>query len=78
MDPTYPLVPIANFLGFAFALVPLATNVFNAANSAICIYAIWISVLCFDRCVNAVLWRDNVDNRAPVWCDISALSIEDL
>ena len=73
MDPTYPLAPIANFLGFALGLVPLFIGVRNAANTAIYIYAVWISVICFNRGVNTVIWRNNVNNSAPVWCDISEI-----
>ena len=73
MDLIYPLVPIANFLGFILALIPLfaVTRVRNAANIAIISFAVWISVACFIHGVNTVLWKDNVNDFAPIWCDIS-------
>ena len=78
MDPTYPLVPIANFLGLILVLVsPFAVSrVRDAAHIAIAIYffAIWVSIVRVNRAVNAIIWRDNANNSAPTWCDVSELN----
>ena len=71
MDPTYPLVPIANFLGFVLTIASIFTSVRCAVNTPIYIYLAWLSALCFIHGLNAVIWHDNVNNSAPVWCDIS-------
>ncbi|KII83813.1 hypothetical protein PLICRDRAFT_119070 [Plicaturopsis crispa FD-325 SS-3] len=70
-DPTYPLYPIFAFLGFILSLVPLPWHL-QAWNAGTCAYMIWASVACLIGFVNALVWKDNVNNVAPVWCDISS------
>ncbi|THH04132.1 hypothetical protein EW145_g5746 [Phellinidium pouzarii] len=33
---------------------------------------IWTAIACINQFVNAIVWRDNAINWAPVWCDISS------
>ncbi|KAF9232484.1 pheromone A receptor-domain-containing protein [Melanogaster broomeanus] len=68
-DP-YPLYPIFAFLGFVLTLVPLPWH-FQAWNSGTCAYMLWVSLSCLVQFVNSVVWQGNVNNPAPVWCDIS-------
>lgn len=68
--PTYPLFPIAAFIGSVLALLPLPWH-FEALNSATCYYMIWASLACMNQFVNSVVWANNALNPAPVWCDIS-------
>ncbi|KIJ64367.1 hypothetical protein HYDPIDRAFT_112368 [Hydnomerulius pinastri MD-312] len=68
-DP-YPLFPVFAFLGFILALVPLPWHL-QAWNSGTCAYMIWVSLSCLVEFVNSVVWHGNVNNWAPVWCDIS-------
>ena len=70
-DPTYPLFPIFAFLACVVVLIPLPWHL-QAWNSGTCCFMIWVFALCFVEFVNALVWSGNVDNVAPVWCDISA------
>ncbi|KIK58767.1 hypothetical protein GYMLUDRAFT_45080 [Collybiopsis luxurians FD-317 M1] len=66
----YPLFPIFSFLGFLLPLIPLQWH-FQAGNSGTCFYIFWASLSCLNQFVNSLIWRGNVINSAPVWCDIS-------
>ena len=68
-DPTYPLYPIFVFLSFVMVLIPLPWHL-QAWNVGTCAYMIWTAIACLNQFVNAVVWRDNAINYAPVWCDI--------
>ena len=76
MDPTYPLAPIINFLSAILALLPLFTNQLYSGtqNIAVVAFAIWTSVECVTTGINSIIWSDNVNNLAPIWCDISMSS----
>ncbi len=65
----YPITPIGNFLGVILALLPLISQI-RKLSLAVWGYAIWITVSCFQTFVNTIIWRDNVNIVAPVWCDI--------
>lgn len=69
MDPTYPLVPIANFICFFLVLVPFMTSNLRT-NVGVCLYGFWVSIACFIRGVNSIVWSDNANDSASVWCDI--------
>ncbi|EIW76325.1 STE3-domain-containing protein [Coniophora puteana RWD-64-598 SS2] len=43
-----------------------------AWNTGSVLYIIWTSVMCLAVAVNALVWNDNTENWAPVWCDISS------
>jgi pheromone a factor receptor len=70
MDPTFPLVPIVNFF-FAFLLTLLLPWRLSSWSTALRVYTVWLIVLCTCRGINSIIWRDNVENVAPIWCDIS-------
>ncbi len=65
----YPITPIGNFLGVVLALLPLISQI-RKLSFAVWGYAIWISVYCFQMFVNTIIWHDNFNVVAPVWCDI--------
>ncbi|ESK88816.1 pheromone receptor [Moniliophthora roreri MCA 2997] len=69
-DPTYPLFPIFACLGFILSIIPLPWHI-QALNSGTCAFMIWTAALCLVQFVNSVVWSGNVNNIAPVWCDIS-------
>lgn len=79
MDPTYPLAPIANFLGCILVLLPLfCTSIRSGSwNIAVISFTLWIAIECVTTGVNAIVWSDNVRNVAPVWCDLSECCISD-
>ncbi|KAF9068815.1 pheromone receptor [Rhodocollybia butyracea] len=66
----YPLFPIFSFLGFILPLIPLSWHL-QALNSGTCFYIFWASISCLNQFVNSIIWKGNVINSAPVWCDIS-------
>jgi len=37
----------------------------------VCLYTFWAGLGCLMCFVNSTVWADNVENRSPVWCDIS-------
>ncbi len=65
----YPITPIGNFIGVVLALLPLISQI-RKLNLAVWGYALWIAVMCFQNFVNSIIWHDNVNIVAPVWCDI--------
>ena len=71
MDPTYPLVPIINFLSIPLVILPLFTSIRQRQNVGVMIYAAWVAIRCLTVGVNTIVWKDNYDIRIPVWCDIS-------
>lgn len=71
MDPTYPLVPIANLLASVLVLLPFSRQALRSWNIGVCFFAFWLVVQTFSIGVNCIIWRDNTDIVAPVWCDIS-------
>ena len=70
MDPTYPLVPLFNLLFFIAVLLPLPV-LLQSWNSGICMTILWTATNCLTVGLNAVLWKDNIDDSARVWCEIS-------
>ncbi|EED83593.1 hypothetical fungal pheromone GPCR, STE3-type [Postia placenta Mad-698-R] len=69
-DPTYPLFSVFAFIGFVAALVPLPWHL-QSWNAGTCIYMIWASFASLIEFVDSVVWNGNINNPAPVWCDIS-------
>nr|AOC97513.1 putative pheromone receptor [Flammulina velutipes] len=69
-DPTYPLFPLFSFLGFILSIIPLPWHL-QAWNSGTCAFMLWSGSLCLVRFVNAIVWKGNMNNVAPIWCDIS-------
>lgn len=74
MDPTYPLIPIVNFLACILVLASMSKGMFQSWNVGACSFAIWVTTISFTTAVDSILWADNVENLAPVWCDISEFS----
>ena len=65
----YPITPIGNFIGVVLALLPLLSN-FRKFSLAVWGYAIWIPIIDFIYFVDTIIWHNNVNIVAPVWCDI--------
>ncbi|KDQ50778.1 hypothetical protein JAAARDRAFT_141333 [Jaapia argillacea MUCL 33604] len=58
------------FFGFVLAAVPIYWQL-EVWNVGACSYLAWTAIQCLIVFVNTIVWRDNVINWAPVWCDIS-------
>ena len=69
LDPTYPSVPIFNFLAFLLVLLPLPWQL-HSWNIGTCMFSLWTAACCFIIFLNTVIWKDNTNNSAPVLCDI--------
>ncbi|KAJ7453729.1 fungal pheromone STE3G-protein-coupled receptor, partial [Mycena latifolia] len=67
-----PALPSVPHLRFVLVLVPLPWHL-QAWNSGTCFYMMWTALAGLNQFVNSVVWRDDMVNRAPVWCDICAL-----
>ncbi|KAI0314140.1 GPCR fungal pheromone mating factor [Amylostereum chailletii] len=72
MDPTYPLVPILNFVAAFLTLLPLLINPKMLRNVGVTMLAIWLLSLEIIQGVDAVVWSDHANDVAPVWCDIAS------
>ncbi|KAG2040967.1 pheromone A receptor-domain-containing protein [Suillus americanus] len=59
------------FLGFLCCMIPLPWHL-EAWNTGTCLYMIWTGLSCLIQFINSIVWRSNVINWAPVWCDISS------
>ena len=46
------------------------TSVHAAWNIGCILYIFWVGGQCLFHAINLHIWRDNVINSAPVWCDI--------
>ena len=69
MDPTYPLIPVANFIGCLLIILPMLTCM--TYSTGICAFAGWAVLFGFGQGVNSIIWKDNTNDVAPVWCDLS-------
>lgn len=75
--PGYPYLQIYAFIGTVLGLVPLPWMLqsWNVGASA---FAVWTSLSCFDLFINTIIWRDNVRNVAPVFCDVCKYIVRNL
>ena len=71
MDPTYPAVPLFNIIGFLLVLLPLPWKLrAKAWTTGTSMFVLWVSLACLDTFVRTVVWKDNMSNCAPIYCDI--------
>ncbi|KAF5329272.1 hypothetical protein D9619_009301 [Psilocybe cf. subviscida] len=71
LDPTYPLFPICAFLSFVIVLIPLPWHL-QSWNSGTCLFMFWVGASALNFFINSIIWRDNILDSAPIWCDISS------
>ena len=78
---SFSLVPVCSlsmhdllFIVYAFLalglLVLASPPHFRSANIGACLLVVWCFIGTLGFLVNAITWWDNVDDHAPVWCDI--------
>ncbi|KAJ4483532.1 pheromone receptor [Lentinula aciculospora] len=70
-DPTFPLYPVLAFLAVVVSFIPFPWH-FRARNIGTCSYMLSTGLYSLVEFINSIIWLDNVNNIAPVWCDISA------
>ncbi|EKM52534.1 uncharacterized protein PHACADRAFT_100122 [Phanerochaete carnosa HHB-10118-sp] len=69
-DPTYPLFSVFSFLGFVLSFVPLSWHL-QAWNAGTCMYMFWAGFASLIQFVDSLVWNGSVENKIPVWCDIT-------
>ncbi|KAL4061745.1 GPCR fungal pheromone mating factor [Scleroderma citrinum] len=65
-----PSLPFSAFLAAILVIIPLPWH-WRARNVGTLAIMIWLFVMNIIYGVNIIVWTGNVDNPAPVWCDIS-------
>uniref|UniRef100_A0A0W0FUY8 Putative STE3-like pheromone receptor STE3_Mr8 n=1 Tax=Moniliophthora roreri TaxID=221103 RepID=A0A0W0FUY8_MONRR len=67
--------PNSLFTFFSFFGIILVTSClpwnWQAWNAGSCLYILWTALACLNQFVNSIVWNGNIDNKAPIWCDIS-------
>ena len=66
----YPITPIGCFIGVVLALLPLTSHI-RKLGLGVWGFALWTAGTNFILFVNTIVWHDNVQNTAPIWCDIT-------
>jgi drug/metabolite transporter superfamily protein YnfA len=70
-DPSYPLFPIASILCSFLLLLSLATRFFRQyQNFGVTVLSISLFFTNLVNGVNTIVWADNADLKAFVYCDI--------
>lgn len=70
MDPTYPLVPIANFLASILVVVPLFHMITRSWNTGVYVFALWLFLQNITFASSTIAWSSDANDRSPIWCDI--------
>jgi pheromone a factor receptor len=70
MITVFPSYTIAGFIAAVLVLIPLPRQI-RAGNIATMAMTFWFFQHCLATSVNTVVWRGNVIDVAPAWCDIS-------
>lgn len=70
MNPTYPLVPIANFIGCTIVSISLLNMATRTCNTGVYIFSFWVFLLNLSCVVNTIIWANDAKDTAPVWCDL--------
>ncbi|CCL98521.1 uncharacterized protein FIBRA_00520 [Fibroporia radiculosa] len=65
------LVNAFSLIGFVLVNIPLYWHL-EAWNVGCVLFIFWSGTQCLFQFINTTIWRDNVINWAPVWCDITS------
>jgi hypothetical protein len=79
VDPTYPLVPIASLICSALLFFALTVKLLyqrESWNLGVIALCFWLAVDNLIKGINAIIWSDNAQIKAYVYCDIG-LSFDD-
>ncbi|PPQ96640.1 hypothetical protein CVT26_010680 [Gymnopilus dilepis] len=66
----YPELPIFAFISAALVIIPLPWH-WRARNVATIAIMLWLFVVNVIYGINSIIWAGNVNDPAPVWCDIT-------
>ncbi|PSS11043.1 hypothetical protein PHLCEN_2v3339 [Hermanssonia centrifuga] len=67
------IMPVGALLAAVLVLIPLHSH-WKARNVPTISMIIWLCLVNITRAVNAIVWRDNLDLKLLVWCDIGKQS----
>lgn len=67
----FPALPVLFLISNIFLLVPVLSFV-RGRNGAVLLYVFWIFVGNSIYFINMLVWKGNVGNHAPVYCDLGA------
>ena len=68
-DPTYPLFPVLGIITSVLVLLPLPAQI-RASNVVVAALIIWVFLYTMCWVINNIMWSDNYDVKAIVWCSI--------
>ncbi|KAH9976789.1 pheromone A receptor-domain-containing protein [Lactifluus volemus] len=60
---------VCSFIGIVLSVIPFYWHL-QACNTGTCMYMIWTALGCLISFINSILWRGNVLDKAPIYCDI--------
>ncbi|KAI7962303.1 hypothetical protein MJO28_000397 [Puccinia striiformis f. sp. tritici] len=73
-DPTYwgtTLFFTACYFSAGLAIIPTVWFIFHGQSAAASL-GIWVTLAALVHAINSTVWRKDVVNRSPIWCDISS------
>ena len=70
MDPTFPLVTIVNISSVLLIFSLFLARAYQTWGIGTIAYAVALMGNCLVKGISPAIWKDNVRNSAPVWCDI--------
>ena len=73
-DPTYPLIPVANFFAAFLLIVTLVSNGLRGAHThGVVMLEGWVLVQVMIIAIQSIVWRESWHVMIPVFCDICTL-----
>jgi hypothetical protein len=79
LDPTYPLFPVVSITCSALMLLLITTSfVRQSWNQGLLFLCFWLFLGNLTFGVNAIIWSDNADLKAFVYCDIGRCAVGSL
>jgi hypothetical protein len=71
VDPSYPLFPIASILCSSVLILLLVTSSFRQyQNFGVTVLSLCLFFLNLVSGINAIVWANNTDLKATIYCDI--------
>jgi pheromone a factor receptor len=66
----HPELPIFSFISALLVIIPLSCR-WPTRNVAVLALMSWLFIANIIYAINSLIWAGNIQNSAPVWCDIS-------
>ena len=75
LDWSFLVVPIAKFGGLILILSSLSLSMIKSRSVPVLSFAIWTGFMSFATGLDSIICRNDVSDKAPIWCDIGVLQI---